>query len=290
MADMMFVLNNTDANLYVNQGGTNEPNATFWDLLFPPKSYTILDPRGGWQFAAWLDSPTEKDVWVIFAYGYADEYRALNQALGVWNWYLPDFTIYPSSMIEWFFDFNIPVPPTNAWTFNRAGTADIFQVYNNGVGNVGQFNGTNWVRNTGVDTRRVIIYADLPGNSWLFRLQVQCGFTFAPGFPISVKIRTYSAPVSAGGLALNVIDCIEFQWTSGAIGTPYISSYQSPTDYLTFQHCAAISIELDNGSPNNCSIQDIIVCGFGDYPFTTPDAGALCPGNISSGFYFSNPC
>lgn len=290
-ADMMFVLNNTDAPLYMRSGSNSAPNASYFDLYFPPVSYTILDPQGGWDYAGFLDNPSSDDCWVIFVYGYADEYRRVKELLGIWDWYLPnfDFSLYPASMYEWFFDFNIPVPPTNNWAFNRSGTADIFQVYNNGVGNVGQFTGSNWVRNTGVDTRKIIIYANFPAGVWLRRVQVQCGFTFAPAFPISVKVRTYSAAVSSSGLGSNVIDCVEFQHTSGAIGTPYISSFQSPTDYMQFQECAAMSIELNNGSPNVCSIQDIMVCGSGVYPFTTPDV-VSCPGNVSSGFYFSIPC
>lgn len=104
MADMMFVLNNSDVPIYLYQGAIDIPSTTFYDLQLPAKSYTILDPHGGFQFSALLNNPSEMECYVIFAYGYADEYRAMKQILGDWDWYLPPL-IVPN--IQWYFDWDL---------------------------------------------------------------------------------------------------------------------------------------------------------------------------------------
>ncbi len=103
-ADMMFVLNNTDKEIVFQQGGTLTPNGTYNDLALPAVSYTILQPHGGFQYAAFLDNPTSDDCWIIFTYGYADEYMALKQMGFDWDWYLPPLVI---PEITWGFDWDV---------------------------------------------------------------------------------------------------------------------------------------------------------------------------------------
>lgn len=79
IADMIFILNNSDATLYFGEGGTIYPSSVYNDIGIPAKSYAILQPHGGWQYGMTLDSPSEKDCFVIYAFGYADEYAMLRQ-------------------------------------------------------------------------------------------------------------------------------------------------------------------------------------------------------------------
>lgn len=79
-ADMLFVLNNSDAVLYLSQGGSAVPDADYYDALIPPKTYAVFVPQSVQQYSVYLDNSTEKDCFIILAFGYADDYRALHEA------------------------------------------------------------------------------------------------------------------------------------------------------------------------------------------------------------------
>lgn len=160
-ADMIFILNNSDAALYLHQGGTMIPNATYSDLQLPPQSYTILNPHGGWQYAGFLDSPSQKDCFIIFCYGYADEYQRIKEALGDWDWYLPPLVL--PELVE-YFDLLQPIDPClDACLFfdyalnDGCFTGDsvpLLTVYDPGVGWLGSWNPIS-VRSTAANFRTI---------------------------------------------------------------------------------------------------------------------------------------
>ena len=160
MADMMFVLNNSDVPIYLYQGALDTPSTTFYDLQLPAKSYTILNPHGGFQFSALLNNPTECECYVIFAYGYADEYRALKQYFGDWDWYLPPLTV---PEFQWYFDWSF-APPIGTFcrysdfTINRDNWAELFTTtYVPAVG----FQLIGVASPTGGEIQRIVPYVEL---------------------------------------------------------------------------------------------------------------------------------
>lgn len=145
-SDQIFILNNSDGWLYFREGGVDPPTSTFYDIPIPPKSYTILNPRGGWQFAATLDNPTDgKDCFIIYAYGYADEYRSYKELIGEWDWYLPPLTV---PTIQWFFDWQF-APQRWYWCFDLT-QSNFGWLINPGT----------WVSGVGVRQQNVL------GNTW----------------------------------------------------------------------------------------------------------------------------
>jgi hypothetical protein len=129
-ADMIFVLNNSDAYTYMSQGNTHIPSSVHSDLIFPPKSYSILNPHGGFQYAALLDAPAESEsVWIIFCYGYADEYAANKKSIWDFEFSLPQWAIELDAEYIQYFEFGSP--PVMTWTHGFDFTIDEqgFSVY-----------------------------------------------------------------------------------------------------------------------------------------------------------------
>lgn len=143
LADMVFVLNNTDAPINFQQGGTLTPNATYYDLTLPPLSYTILQPHGGFQYAAFLNNPSSDDCWIIFTFGYADEYLKLKEAGFDWDWYLPPLVI---PEITWGFDWDI-APGLWCHFFDWTTSEDGFTLYMPGA-NESYIPGNGYVMDT----------------------------------------------------------------------------------------------------------------------------------------------
>lgn len=110
---MLFILNNSDAPVYIHQGSGKIPSADAWDLMIPPVSFDIFDPHGGWQYGAFMDNPSAKDCFITFLYGYTDLYRRIKESEHDWQWWLPGL-IYPAPI--WGMKAAI-FPPTANFSF-----------------------------------------------------------------------------------------------------------------------------------------------------------------------------
>lgn len=173
--DMCFILNNSDAPLYIHEGSGQIPTASYYDLTYPAKSYTMLIPQGGWHYGAFLDTPTEKDCFIIFAFGYADEYKALQEALGEWDWFLPSFflgyeggiTLEPSAEFMAFLDETIPGGEAN-FTYDDSGTE--FQFCDTSTGVVNDWYWTFGDGNSSILQSPLHVYAN-PG-AYTARLRI----------------------------------------------------------------------------------------------------------------------
>jgi hypothetical protein len=285
LADMMFVLNNSDAWVYIREGGVSPPSNTYYDVPLPPQSYTILNPHGGFQFSALLDSPSQKDCFIIFAYGYADEYMAYKQLFGEWDWYLPPLTI-PAFI--WNFDLPVfpPIPPISTiWnnTNTNLPALDGWTPYNAGAGNLAQRNGGNtlWQRNTSVSTTRVSVYNNFtPGTyTWVDKIQVRFSQPTFGSWTITARLYDVGGMPGVGGIGSNVLETR--QVSGSGSGSPYHWCTFSPSSY-----CAGISLDMIITSPENVSLLEGVFCFRGDVIMTGTVSGA-CGATLSPTFPFS---
>jgi len=264
-ADMMFVLNNTDAPLYMRNGSNSAPSASYFDLYFPPVSYTILDPQGGWDYAGFLDNPSSDDCWVIFVFGYADEYRRTKELLGIWDWYLPnfDFSLYPASMYEWFFDFTPPAP--QAWCYNFDFTdgdtegwspvGDAFSIFNEVLG-VG-FTGTSGLAGFGIAG----IDISIPTPNYITDVEFDC--------VITNNAAAGSYDFNGTGGYVNGLLVPSFALT-GIPGTPGSGTYNVTTSGTANNNIDIMRISMRTFTNRTITIAGITVRFFG-IPFLTPN-------------------
>lgn len=219
VADMVFILNNSDAFLYIHEGGLSNPSPTFSDMTIPPTSYTILTPHGGSQYTALLDNPSAKDCFIIFAFGYADEWLRIKEYLNEWDWYLPPLTI-PG--LQYYFNWNFYPPPMLTCTSGLFQTLLDFRLSDYGFLSFGA--GSIWIAGLG----------------WF----CQNGLSMLSGFRKSIA----STPIVALGIEIMVVGTPVVGYVGGNNGAKFWTSGLLPVGYATFAHLAGLNFTtLDFG-------------------------------------------